>query len=277
MSILTFFVLILIISYFAGLIGSLTGVGGGIIITPILVLFFHIDIQYAMGASLLAVIATSMGASIAFKQNFTNIRIGLLLETAAVTGAIIGALLINLIPQTIITFLFSLILFFSAYSSLKRHEELEQWKTSHPISQYLKLDGTYPINNKMTRYHVQKVPTAFALMGFAGIVSGLLGIGSGILKVLAMDQALRLPYRVSTSTSNFMIGMTASAGVGIYFANGYINPVIVCPVVLGVIVGSLTGAMLLHKIKVLHLRIIFSVLIIIIGIQMLYKSIAGLL
>jgi len=275
LSILSFFVLIFILSYFAGLIGSLTGVGGGIIITPILVLFFHINIQSAMGASLLAVIATSMGASIALKKNFTNIRVGLLLETAAVTGAIIGALLINFIPKTVITFLFSLILFFSAYSSLKRHEELEQWTTSHPISLALKLDGYYPVDDKMTRYHVQKVPTAFVIMGFAGIVSGLLGIGSGILKVLAMDQALRLPYRVSTSTSNFMIGMTAAAGVGIYFANGYINPVIVCPVVLGVILGSFSGAIILHRLKIVYLRIIFSVLIIIIGIQMLYKSLAG--
>jgi len=270
LTILTFSAVLLIFSFFAGLLGALTGLGGGVVIIPVLVLLFHINIHYAMGASLISVIATSSGTAIAYlREGYINLRIGLFLETSAVVGALLGALLIAFVSKSFLAVLFSLLLFFSAYLTMKRKEHLENYQTSHPWAIALKLDKA--------NYHVQNVPLALGIMGFAGLISGLLGIGSGALKVLAMDQALRLPYKVSTTTSNFMIGLTAAVSVGIYFAHGYIQPVIVFPVSLGVLMGAFAGARVLPRIHTSSLRIIFSIVICFMGIQMLYKTIAGTL
>lgn len=278
MTILAFSALILVFSFFAGLLGALTGLGGGVVIIPVLVLLFHINIHYAMGASLISVIATSSGSAAAYmREGYTNLRIGLFLETAAVVGAFAGALLIAVVSKSFLAILFSMLLFFSAYLTIKRREEHEQYQTSHPWAIALKLDGCYPFNKNKVAYHVQNVPIAFGIMGFAGLISGLLGIGSGALKVLAMDQALRLPYKVSTTTSNFMIGITAAVSAGIYFSQGYINPAIAFPVMIGVIIGAFTGARVLPHIHTSYLRIIFSLVICLMGVQMLYKTIAGTL
>lgn len=276
MSILVFIALLLFFSFLAGLLGALTGLGGGVVVIPVLVLLFHVNIHYAMGASLISVIATSSGTSAAYlREGYTNLRIGLFLETAAVIGAIAGALLIALVSKTFLTVLFSFVLFFSAYLTMTRHEEKDNYQQSHPWALAFKLDGSYPNNQGMQNYHVQHVPAALSIMGVAGLLSGLLGIGSGALKVLAMDQALRLPYKVATTTSNFMIGITAAVSAGIYFSQGYINPLIAFPVMLGVLIGSFSGAKILTHINSRMLRIIFSIVICLIGVEMLYKTVTG--
>lgn len=276
MTILTFSILVFGFSFLAGLLGALTGLGGGVVIIPVLVLLFHVDMHYAMGASLISVIATSSGSAAAYlREGYTNLRIGMFLEVAAVIGAFGGALLISQVPKAYLMILFSLVLFFSAYLTMKRREEHEAYTVSHPWAIKLNLTGTYPLNNQLVAYQVQNVPLAFFIMCIAGAISGLLGIGSGALKVLAMDQALRLPYKVATTTSNFMIGITAAVSVGIYFAYGYIDPVITFPVMLGVILGSFIGAKTLTKIHHRSLRIIFSIVICLIGLEMFYKALSG--
>lgn len=276
MTIISFSVLLLFFSILAGLLGALTGLGGGVVIIPVLVLLFHIDIHHAMGASLISVIATSSGTTSAYlRDGHVNMRIGMLLEVGAVIGAFIGALLIPFVPTNLLAIIFSLILFISAYLTIKRQEEHEALSSPHPWATALKLDGTSFVNNHLKPYHVQRVPLGLFLMGIGGMLSGLLGIGSGTLKVLAMDQVLRLPYKVATTTSNFMIGLTAAVSAGIYFTHGYIQPTICFPVMLGVIVGSLLGAKKLVHMQTKTLRIIFSIVICFIGLQMLYNTIMG--
>lgn len=273
MTILTFSGLLFIFSILAGFLGALTGLGGGVIIIPVLVLLFHIDIHYAMGASLISVIATSSGSAISYmREGYTNLRIGLLLEVAAVIGAFCGALLVAVVSPSLLSILFSFLLFFSAFLTMKRQEDHETYTSSHPLALTLKLEGTYPLHQKRKHYHVQHVPLGFFIMGIAGLTSGLLGVGSGTLKVLAMDQALRLPYKVATTTSNFMIGITATVSVGIYFAYGYILPILICPVMVGVLTGAFLGARVLPHMKTVLLRMIFSFVICFVGLQMLYKG-----
>jgi len=276
LTILTFSILLLFFSILAGLLGALTGLGGGIVVIPVLVVLFKVNIHYAMGASLISVIATSSGAAAAYlREGYTNLRIGMYLEVAAVLGAIIGALLISVLPKNILAILLSIILFLSSYLTLKRHEEDESYISSHAWSDVLKLKGTYPRGGVNKPYYVQHAPLGLIVMGIAGLLSGLLGIGSGSLKVLAMDQIMRLPYKVATTTSNFMIGITAATSAGIYFDKGYINPAITFPVMLGVIAGSFMGAKILHKIHIQSLRIIFSIVICLMGVEMLYQTLAG--
>lgn len=273
MSIILFSALVFIAALSAGVIGALTGLGGGIVIIPVLVLFFHINLHYAMGASLIAVVATSSGTAAAYlRKGFTNIRIGMFLEVAAVAGALLGALLIPFTSKTFLTLLFCGLLFLSAYLTIKRHEEQEDYASSHPWSLILKLDDRYPVYEGYQSYHVQQVPLAFFIMWLAGMLSGLLGIGSGTLKVLAMDQVMRLPYKVSTTTSNFMIGITAAVSAGVYFTHGYIHPIVVLPVMLGVIVGANIGARLLPHLQTRFLRILFSVIISLMGLQMFINT-----
>lgn len=275
-TLLLFSILLLLFSFLAGLLGALTGLGGGVVITSVLVVLFHIDIHYAMGASLITVIATSSGAAAAYlREGYTNLRIGMYLETAAVLGALVGALLISFVSKSFLAILFSLVLFLSAFLTMKRREENDQYTTSHPWAVRLKLHGDYPYQDTLKPYHVQNAPLGLFIMGAAGVLSGLLGIGSGLLKVLAMDQALRLPYKVSTTTSNFMIGITAATSAGIYFANGYINPIITFPVVIGVFIGSFFGARLLPKLNIRALRLVFSMVIFVIGLEMLYQALQG--
>lgn len=276
MTVTVFSLLLVLFSFVAGVLGALTGLGGGVVVIPVLVLLFHINIHYAMGASLISVIATSSGAAAAYmREGYTNLRIGMFLETGAVIGAFIGALLIAVVSKTWLAILFSLVMFFSAYLTMKRREESENYTASHPWATKLQLNGVYPLKKELRAYHVQNAPLALFIMTCAGVISGLLGIGSGALKVLAMDQALRLPYKVATTTSNFMIGITAAVSAGIYFSHGYINPAITFPVMIGVILGSFTGARALIYIHNRTLRIIFSIVICLIGLQMLYKALTG--
>src|SRR5579863_10130191 len=245
MSVIVFTVILLFGSYFAGLLGSLTGLGGGVVIIPLLTLLLHVDIHYAIGASLVSVIATSSGAAAAYvKEGITNIRIGMFLEIATTAGAFTGAILAIYVPTTYIAVLFGVILIFSAIMSLQKKAE-HVTREQSPLVKKLRLGGTYPVDGEMVEYGVSNVSGGFFMMLFAGLISGLLGIGSGALKVLAMDSIMRIPFKVSTTTSNFMIGVTASASAVVYFQRGYIHPVIAMPVVIGVLLGALSGSKIL--------------------------------
>ena len=262
----------------AGLVGSLTGLGGGIIIVPMLTIGLGIDIRYAIGASLISVIATSSGAAAAYvKEGYSNIRLGMLLEVATTVGAIVGANLAGWISTDMIGIIFGLVLLYSAYRSFKRREDHIVVESTDPLAERLKLNSTFPTPRGKQPYAVQSVKAGFSMMFGAGIFSGLLGIGSGVFKVLAMDQAMRLPFKVSTTTSNFMIGVTAAASAGVYLHRGYIEPEIAFPVMLGVLFGATLGSKLLATADVKILRAFFSVVIIVLAVQMLYKGLMGAL
>lgn len=259
----------------AGLLGSLTGLGGGVVIVPVLTLLFHVDLRYAIGASLVSVIATSSGAAAAYvREGFSNIRIGMFLEIATTLGALIGAYLTAIVSTHAIGIIFGVVLLYSAYASLRSHPE-EAHREPNALALKLNLQGTYPTSHGMESYVAQNVPGGFSLMFVAGALSGLLGIGSGAVKVLAMDRAMRLPFKVSTTTSNFMIGVTAAASAGIYLSRGYISPGLAMPVMLGVLMGSLAGSRILVKAKVKTLRLVFATVIVVLGIEMIYNSMAG--
>ncbi len=263
-------------SLLAGLLGSLTGLGGGVVIVPLLTLGFGVDIRYAIGASLISVIATSSGAAAAYvREGFSNVRVGMLLEIATTLGATGGALLAAHIAPQSIAVVFGLVLLASVYFSVKGPPQNGTDGPPDPLSQRLRLDSHYPARDGIREYHVRRIPLGFGLMGLAGLLSGLLGIGSGALKVLAMDQAMRLPFKVSTTTSNFMIGVTAAASAGIYLNRGYVDPGLCMPTMLGVLVGSLTGARLLAKARTPVLRWVFGSVIMALGVEMIFNGLSG--
>jgi len=270
--------IILLLSSFAiGILGAMSGLGGGSILTPVLYIFLGVDLHYAMGTSLVATIATSSGAAAAYvREGYTNLRVGMFLETATTTGAICGALLVSLVPKPFLCIIFALVLFQSAWSSLHaKSEKEEDLVPTDPLAEKLGLNGSYPLAGEMKSYKVHNVKGGYAVMLCAGCLSGLLGIGSGPLKVLALDQLMRLPFKVSTTTSNFMIGVTAAASAGVYMSRGYVDPVLSAPVVVGIVGGSMLGARILPKIKTNILRRIFAVLIVLVAIQMIYKGFGG--
>jgi uncharacterized protein len=273
---LEFTLLIAAGSFLAGLLGSLTGLGGGVIIVPLLTLLFGVDIRYAIGASLVSVIATSSGAAAAYlKEGYSNIRVGMFLEVATTVGALCGAFLATLIPTATIAVIFGIVLLYSAWTSIKPEIDLPIHETGDRFARLLRLDGTYPTPEGIRAYHVRGVPLGFGLMYVAGALSGLLGIGSGAVKVLAMDRAMRIPFKVSTTTSNFMIGVTAAASAGIYLHRGYIDPGLAMPVMLGVLLGALLGARILPEAKVRTLRIVFGVAIAGVAVQMIVQGMNG--
>ncbi len=273
---LEFSLLIAAGSFVAGLLGSLTGLGGGVIIVPLLTLAFGVDIRYAIGASLVSVIGTSSGAAAAYlKEGFSNIRVGMFLEVATTLGALCGAFLATRIPTAAIAIIFGIVLLYSAWISAKPISEPPIQETQGRFARLLKLDGSYPTPEGIRAYHVCGVPLGFGLMYVAGAISGLLGIGSGAVKVLAMDHAMRIPFKVSATTSNFMIGVTAAASAGIYLRRGYIDPGLAMPVMLGVLPGALVGARILPEARVRTLRIVFSVAIAAVAIEMVVKGLKG--
>jgi hypothetical protein len=263
-------------SFLAGLLGSLTGLGGGMVIVPLLAIGFGVNLQYAIGASLISVIATSSGASAAYvREGYTNIRIGMFLEIATTVGALGGAFIAGLVSTSAIAIIFAAVLLYSAWLSARPRVEHLTQDLSDPLARSLRLNGTYPTPEGLQSYGVQRVATGFGLMFGAGILSGLLGIGSGAVKVLAMDNAMRLPFKVSTTTSNFMIGVTAAASAGVYLRRGYIDPVLSFPVMLGVLAGALLGARILTRSHPKHLRLVFSVVVVALAIEMVYRAILG--
>jgi len=276
MTILEFSLLVWGSSLIAGLVGALTGLGGGVVLVPLLSLFFKVDIRYAIGASLVSVIATSSGAAAAYvKEGFSNIRIGMFLEIATTLGALLGANLAARVSTHAIAIVFGVVLLFSAYFSRKPRSQAEREVPPDPLATRLRMNGSFPDADGPRSYNVQHVPTGWALMFGAGALSGLLGIGSGAMKVLAMDQAMKIPFKVSTTTSNFMIGVTAAASAGVYLNRGYIDPGLVMPVMLGVLAGSLLGARILIKVHTKWLRLGFSLVIVLLAIEMLYNGLSG--
>jgi uncharacterized membrane protein YfcA len=276
MNVLEFSALVGIGSLLAGFLGALTGLGGGVVVVPMLALLFHVDIRYAIGASLVSVIATSSGAAAAYvREGYSNIRIGMFLETATTIGALTGAAIALRVSGNAIAIVFGLVLLYSAYLSSRHREEHGAQLQSSKLAEKLRLGGTYPTPDGKQAYSVTGVPAGYALMYGAGVLSGLLGIGSGAVKVLAMDQAMKIPFKVSTTTSNFMIGVTAAASAGLYLNRGYIAPGITMPVMLGVLAGSIIGAKVLVKAKVTVLRYLFAVTIVALGIEMIVNGIKG--
>jgi len=263
-------------SVIAGLLGALTGLGGGVVLVPLLTLILHVDIRYAIGASLISVIATSSGAAAAYvREGYSNVRIGMFLEIATTLGALLGAFLATHVATRALGVTFGLVLLYSAWIGRNAHHEDQSLKWS-PWSDRLRLSGTYPDGRGgEIPYKVDRISGGFATMFGAGAISGLLGIGSGAVKVFAMDRVMRIPFKVSTTTSNFMIGVTAAASAGIYLRRGYIDPGLAFPVMLGVLGGSLAGARILVGARVAVLRMIFTLVILALGVEMIVNSWMG--
>ncbi len=276
MTILWFTAILALASCAAGLVGALTGLGGGVIIVPLLVVVFGVDIRYAIGASLVSVIATSSGAAAAFvTEGYSNIRLGMVLEIATTLGALSGAFIAPHVPTSSLAVVFGLVLLYSAYLSRPNREPTGVQTGGDPLAVALRLNGTYPTPTGPKSYYVHRVGVGFGLMYIAGILSGLLGIGSGAVKVLTLDQAMRLPFKVSTTTSSFMIGVTAAASAGVYLHRGYIDPALSMPVVLGVLAGSFVGARLLATAHTRWLRTLFMWVIAALALEMLYNGLTG--
>jgi uncharacterized membrane protein YfcA len=273
---LEFTVLILAGSLLAGFLGALTGLGGGVVVVPLLAVVFHVDIHYAIGAALVSVIATSSGAAAAYvREGYSNIRVGMFLEIATTAGALGGAALVLYLHTSVIAVIFGLVLIYSAFASFHQGSLRKADPGPDRIATWLRMDSSYPTARGHVNYHVRGVPLGFALMLVAGVLSGLLGIGSGAVKVLAMDRAMKLPFKVSTTTSNFMIGVTAAAGAGVYLSRGYIDPGLAMPVMLGVLAGSMTGARVLVGAQVRVLRLVFAVVISVLAVEMIYSAFRG--
>ena len=270
--------IMLIVGIAVGVLGSILGIGGGMIITPVLTLGFGLDIKYAIGASIIAVIATSSGATIAYlKDNVLNLRVAMFLEIATSIGAIMGALLTGVIRPIFLYLLFGLLLFFSGANMVRKlwgKQVQTNADSDDSIAKKLKLNGSYYDKNlhKQVDYKVTNVPSGLTIMFGAGIASGLLGIGSGAFKVIAMDTFMKMPLKPSSSTSNLMMGVTAAASATIYFFNGSILPQIAVPMALGIIVGAAVGSRVMQIMPVRMLRMIFIPILLYLGLQMILKG-----
>jgi uncharacterized membrane protein YfcA len=278
MPLLLFTSLVFAGSLAAGLLGALTGLGGGVVLVPLLTLGFHVDIRYAIGASLISVIATSSGAAAAYvREGFSSVRIGMFLEIATTIGAVFGAYLATRVPTHALAIVFGIVLLYSAWQSWQQtRRPAAPQSAPNPWSDRLRMSGSYPDGSGgQCDYTVDRIPAGFATMFGAGTLSGLLGIGSGVVKVLAMDRVMRIPFKVSTTTSNFMIGVTAAASAGIYLQRGYIDPGLAFPVMLGVLGGSLLGARFLARARVSLLRQIFTFVILALGVEMIVNGWLG--
>lgn len=268
---------IFLIAIGAGFLGSMLGLGGGLIVTPILTLLFGLDIKYAIGASIVSVIATSSGAAVAYiHDRITNIRIGMFLEIGTTLGAITGAFLSGVLNPKFLYFIFAVVMIYSSLMMFKkRNSELPQGVKEHPMAEKLALNGAYydKVLDREVDYNVSGVFTGLAMMYGAGTISGLLGIGSGVFKVMAMDLAMKLPLKVSSATSNFMIGVTAAASAGVYFLRGDIDPKIAAPVALGVLAGATVGTRIMQRLRSKTIRLIFLPVLILAGVEMLIKGV----
>ena len=261
----------------AGFIGALSGLGGGVFIVPALVILARLPMKVAIGASLISVVATSAGASVAFvRDGWTNLKVAMVLECATVTGALAGAYLAGVVPVWILEALFALTMLQSAYFSFQKQED-DLIENGDPISKRLHLGGeVLDEDGKMVHYEVVHFPTGAGLMVMAGMMSGLLGIGSGALKVMAMDYFMHIPLKVSSATSNFMIGVTAGAGALVFLARGDVATSVAAPVALGVTVGALAGSKILPHANIKALRMSFVVILVLIAIEMGWRALRGI-
>ncbi|MED5016686.1 sulfite exporter TauE/SafE family protein [Paenibacillus chibensis] len=267
---------ILLIAILAGIVGSVLGLGGGIIVTPALTLLFGVSIEHAIGASIISVIATSSGSAIAYiRDRITNLRVGMFLEIATTVGAITGAFIGGLIAPNLLYIIFGLLLIYSAINMIKKKKgDQQELVQMHPAAAKLKLAGSYydKAVQQQIPYNVGNVYGGFGVMYGAGIISGLLGIGSGSFKVMAMDVFMKLPLKVSTATSNFMMGVTAAASAGVYLLRGDIDPHIAGPVALGVLAGATIGAQIMQRMKSKTIRMLFIPVLLYVALQMMYEG-----
>ena len=276
MTILAFTLILLAASYCAGLLGSLTGLGGGVVVIPVLTLCFGVDFHYAVGAALVASIATSSGSGSAYvKEGVTNIRLGMFLEIATTIGAVCGAAVAIYLNSNPIAIIYGGVLVLTAAMQQRRKSDHDGVVGSE-MARRLKLFGSWPQKDgTMKHYQLRHVGGGFSVMYVAGVLSGILGIGSGVLKVIAMDGIMKVPFKVSTTTSNFMMGVTACASAVVYIQRGNIVPGIACPVLIGVLFGALTGARLLKKLDVRLLRQIFCIAILLVAFNMIWQGWTG--
>jgi uncharacterized membrane protein YfcA len=278
MSPILFVIVLGAISLVAGFLGALLGLGGGIIIVPALTLLLGVDIRLAIGASIVSVIATSSGAAAAYvRDRLANIRVAMFLELGTAAGAITGAVLAGIINPRFLFILFGLIVGYSAVAMLRGRRSGEKEIEVGPWARVLDLKSSYfdDAAGAEIAYQPKRARIGLALMYFAGMISGLLGIGSGALKVPAMDLAMELPIKVSTATSNFMIGVTAAASAGVYFSRGQIDPFIAGPVAIGVMAGAFIGSHTLGRISSRLVRFIFVIVLTVVAAQMLFKGITS--
>ena len=275
-TVLIFTLILLAASYAAGLLGSLTGLGGGVVVIPVLTLCFGVDFHYAVGAALVASIATSSGSGSAYvKEGITNVRLGMFLEIATTIGAVAGALVAVYLNNSVIAIIYSIVLFLTGTMQFVKKQDHTGERGSE-AARRLHLFGTYPDKDGVSHaYELRNVAGGFGVMGIAGMLSGILGIGSGVLKVIAMDNLMKVPFKVSTTTSNFMMGVTACASAVVYVQRGNITPGIACPVLIGVLFGALTGARLLKRLDVRLLRKIFAFAVFAVAINMMYMALTG--
>ena len=276
MTILAFTLILLLGAYCAGLLGSLTGLGGGVVVIPLLTLVLGVDFHYAVGAALVASIATSSGSGSAYvKEGITNIRLGMFLEIATAIGAVCGAAVAIYLNNNFIAILFGCVLVLTAVMQQRRKSDHDGVVGSE-AARRLRLYGTWPQKDgSLKAYELRHVGGGFGVMYIAGVLSGILGIGSGVLKVIAMDGIMKVPFKVSTTTSNFMMGVTACASAVVYVQRGQIEPGISCPVMIGVLCGALTGARLLKTLDVRLLRRIFCVAILLVALNMIWQGAHG--
>ncbi len=276
MNALVFTFVVVAVSAVAGFLGALTGLGGGVVVIPALTLALGVDMKIAMGASLVSVIATSSGAAAAYvREGFSNIRIGMFLEIATTIGAVVGAFFAGRFSTHVLAVIFGLVLIQSAWQTVARGHAASGPIASDKLATRLRLGGEYPLDGRKQPYGVHNVPAGFGIMFGAGALSGLLGIGSGAVKVIAMDRVMGIPFKVSTTTSNFMIGVTAAASAGLYLSHGYIDPRVAMPVMLGVLGGAFLGSRALVHAPVRTLRIVFAVVIAALAIEMIVSGIGG--
>jgi uncharacterized membrane protein YfcA len=276
---LAFFTLLFGIATGAGVLGALLGLGGGILLVPILTLLVGLNIHYAIGASIVSVIATSSGAAATYvRDKITNLRLGMFLEVATTTGAVTGAFVAGLLPGRALSAIFGCVLAYAAWSMARApHEDVAKAGEGSRLATRLRLHGSYydPALGQVVTYRVTRVPYGFGMSWAAGVISGLLGIGGGVFKVIAMVIGMRVPMKVSATTSNFMIGVTAAASAGVYFTRGDINPFIAAPVALGILVGTTLGTHLLIRLRSAAIRKIFLTLLIVLAIEMIWRGIRG--
>lgn len=270
--------LMLGVGIFAGIMGSILGIGGGMIVTPIVTLAMGLDIKYAIGASIIAVIATSSGSTIAFlKDDVLNLRVAMFLEIATTIGAIIGALLTGAFDPMILYILFGSLLVFSSwnmYRKMRSGQEVLQQVTADKWAEKFNLNSSYYDKNtkQQVDYQVENVPGGFLIMLGAGLASGMLGIGSGAFKVMAMDGAMKMPLKPSSATSNLMMGVTAAASATVYFFNGSIRPDLAVPLALGILGGSTIGTRIMQVLPSKIIRLIFIPILLYLGLQMILKG-----
>ena len=275
MLIVTLVLVMFLVSIAAGLVGSLVGLGGGVVVIPMLTIFLGVDIHFAIGASIVSVIATSSGAAATYvKDKMTNLRIGMFLELGTTAGAIVGALVSAYVDSVVLELVFGSILLVSLIPLIRQiGEDIPKSPELEGLAKRLSLTGSYEeIDGSMVNYNAARPGRGLAGMVVAGLVSGLLGIGSGTFKVLSMDLAMKLPMKVSTTTSNFMIGVTAAASAGIYFVRGDVDPVIVAPVALGILIGAYAGSRLLGRARNPTVRKIFALVLAVAGIEMVLSA-----